>query len=134
MVLTVRYRAQSGEQKEGLCELAFHLETGAHDPDLTSSLETALRCFDQGASGLKGLSDHLRKVLGGIKKAVSGVVLREKAAFQDNIYRFLQPGHQDFGAVGVRGLPRQRHANGFLRSDAPDVPDCAGHCPVCRKG
>ena len=87
MVLTCRYRAQSDEQKEGLCELAFHLETGAQVPDLTSGLETALRRFDQSVSGLKGLSDQLRKVLGGIKKAVSGVVLRETAAFQDSMNR-----------------------------------------------
>jgi hypothetical protein len=86
-VLTFRYRAQSDEQKEGLCELAMHLETGAHVPGLTSGLEAAPRRFGERSSALRVLSDQLRKVLGGLKQAASVAVLRETAAFQESMNR-----------------------------------------------
>jgi hypothetical protein len=86
-VLTCRYRAQSDEQKEGLCELALNLETGAHVPDLTSGLGVAARSWVASTSALKGLSDSLRTVLGGLKQAASGMILRETAAFQESMNR-----------------------------------------------
>lgn len=87
MVLTSRYRAQSDEQKEGLLELAFHLETGAQVPDLASGLETASRSYGQSASVPKELSDSLRKVFGSLKRAADDTVRRETAGFQESMNR-----------------------------------------------
>lgn len=87
MVLTCRYRAQSDEQKEGLCELAFHLETGAQVPDLAPGLEVVSRRYLRGASVSKELSDQLLKILGGLKKAAGGAVLRETTGFQESLNR-----------------------------------------------
>jgi hypothetical protein len=87
MVLTCRYRAQSDEQKEGLCELAFHLETGAQVPDLAAGLGAASRRYSQGVSVPKELSDQLRKVLDGLKKAAGSAALRETAGFQESLNR-----------------------------------------------
>ena len=86
-VLTCRYRAQSDEQKEGLCELALNLETGAHVPDLSSGLGVAARSWGAGTAALKGLANSLRTVLGGLKQAASGMVLRETTAFQESMNR-----------------------------------------------
>jgi hypothetical protein len=87
MVLTCRYRAQSDEQKEGLCELAFHLETGAQVPDLATGLEVVSRRYLQSALVPKELSDQLRKILGGLKKAAGAAVLRETTGFQESMNR-----------------------------------------------
>lgn len=87
VVLTCRYRAQSDEQKEGLCELAFHLETGAQVPGLALGLEATSRRYGQNASVPKGLFDPLRKALAGVKKAVGEAVLRETAGFQESMNR-----------------------------------------------
>jgi hypothetical protein len=87
VVLTCRYRAQSDEQKEGLCELAFHLETGAQVPDLVPGLETVSRSYLRSASMPKELSDQLQKVLSGLKKAAGRVVRSDTAGFQESMNR-----------------------------------------------
>lgn len=90
MVLTCRYKAQSDEQKEGLCELPFNLETGAQVPGLASGLETASRRYNQNASVPKELSEPLRMVFGGIQKAAGEAVLRETAGFEESMNRKLR--------------------------------------------
>ena len=87
VVLTCRYRAQSDEQKEGLCELAFHLETGAQVPDLAPGLEKVSRTYLRGASMPKELSDQLQKILGGLKKAAGSVVRSDTVGFQESMNR-----------------------------------------------
>jgi hypothetical protein len=86
-VLTCRYRAQSDEQKEGLCELALNLETGAYVAGLTTGLDAADRRYGRSESALKGLGDSFRTVLGGLKKVVGDIVLQETAAFQESMNR-----------------------------------------------
>lgn len=87
VVLTCRYLAQSDEQKEGLCELAFHLETGAQVPALVPGLETVSRNYLRSASMPKELSDQLQKVLSGLKKAAGRVVRSDTVRFQESMNR-----------------------------------------------
>ena len=56
VLLTIRYVAQSDEQKEGLMELAFNGRTGALVEDFHKGFETAERSFrvDTGDSGPEG--------------------------------------------------------------------------------
>jgi hypothetical protein len=87
MVTTCLYRAQSDEQKEGLFELAFHLETGAQVPELASGLEAAPRSYGQGGSVPKDLAGQLQKVSGGLRKAADGAALQETAGFRESMNR-----------------------------------------------
>ncbi|MBN1545922.1 MAG: hypothetical protein JW902_04610 [Syntrophaceae bacterium] len=90
LLLTCRYLAQSDEQKEGLFELAFNLETGASIPDMGEKFDTAEKAFegDTGRAFLAG--GKIDRLLAWIRRRAGSVLEQEIGPFQDSMNRRYQ--------------------------------------------
>jgi hypothetical protein len=90
LLLTCRYLAQSDEQKEGLFELAFHLETGASVPEMPEGIDAAEKTFEGNSGQAFTAEGKIDEILTWVRRLAGGVLEQEIGAFQDSMNRRFQ--------------------------------------------
>jgi hypothetical protein len=90
LLLTCRYLAQSDEQKEGLIDLAFNLETGAAVSDMAKMLNTVERTFETDSASTLFEDDKVEEILTWVQRQTGKVIIREIEPFQDSMNRRFQ--------------------------------------------
>jgi hypothetical protein len=90
LLLTCRYLAQSDEQKEGLIDLAFNLETGATVSEMNKKLETVEKIFETDSAQVSLGDARIKEVLTWVRRQAGKVLDREIKSFQDSMNRRFQ--------------------------------------------
>ncbi len=87
LYLTCRWLAQSDEQKEGLVDLMFHLETGAHISEMPGMLSTAAMEFITGKPTLTKNNDRLDRIMERAERTIRTNISHELGRFQKSMTR-----------------------------------------------
>jgi hypothetical protein len=87
LYLTCRYLAQSDEQKEGLLNLVFNLETGAYVPEMDSIISLAAKDFKIHIKYLGWDVEQIEKIMEWVKIQVKSVIAEETGPFQESMNR-----------------------------------------------
>ncbi len=87
LLLVCRYLAQSDEQKEGLFELTFNLETGAVVAEMGGMLDTVERTFETDNAQAFWEAGRIREVLTWVQREAGRILEREIEPFQDSMNR-----------------------------------------------
>ncbi len=87
LFLTCRYIAQSDEQKEGLVNLIFNLETGAHVPDMAHMLSSAARDFKTGKKAAVWGEKQIKEIMEWVSRQVKESVAEQIVSFQESMTR-----------------------------------------------
>jgi hypothetical protein len=90
LLLTCRYLAQSDEQKEGLVELAFNLDTGAWISEMGKKFETVERTFETDSEPVFSGDDRIKAILTWVQRQSGKVLESEIQPFQDSMNRRFQ--------------------------------------------
>jgi len=90
LLLTCRYLAQSDEQKEGLVELAFNLETGASVPEMGQKLVAADKTYETDSGPLCLPQGRVAEILTWVRRQAARVLDPELGPFQDSMNRRFQ--------------------------------------------
>jgi len=87
LFLTCRYVAQSDEQKEGLLDFMFNLETGAHVPNMIHTLSTVARKFEADAKTASCSDGKIRQIVRWVEKQTKAAIREEIRSFQESMSR-----------------------------------------------
>jgi len=87
LLLTCRYLAQSDEQKEGLIDLAFNLETGAAVSEMGKMFDSVERTFETDSTQPFLGDNKIEKILKWVQRQAGKVLEREIEPFQDSMNR-----------------------------------------------
>jgi hypothetical protein len=87
LLLSCRYMAQSDEQKEGLVELAFNLESGAAVPEMGRQVDSLEKTFAADAVQVPWGEDTIKEILTRVRRQATKILDREMAPFQDSMNR-----------------------------------------------
>lgn len=87
LYLTCRYLAQSDEQKEGLVNLAFNLETGAYVRDMVPMLSLADRDFKTNKKTASFSDEKIREIMEWVKIQTKEAIARETGPFKESMTR-----------------------------------------------
>jgi len=90
LLLTCRYLAQSDEQKEGLFDLTFNLESGALVPEMGERFDSAEKAFEMASGAVPMGEDKIGEILAWIRRSEGRVLDQEIGPFQDSMNRRLQ--------------------------------------------
>jgi len=88
LFLTCRYIAQSDEQKEGLVNLIFNLETGAHVPHMADMLSLAARDFKTEKKRVAAWKDkQIKEIMEWIRRQMKESITEKICPFQESMTR-----------------------------------------------
>jgi hypothetical protein len=90
LLLTCRYLAQSDEQKEGLIDLAFNLETGAVVSEMGKKLEAVEKTFETGSAQVFLGDARITEVLRWVRRQAGKILEKEIEPFQESMNRRFQ--------------------------------------------
>lgn len=87
LLLACRYLAQSDEQKEGLIDLSFNLETGAAVAEMGKMFDSVERTFETDSAQTFLGDDKVKEILTWVQRQAGKVLEREIEPFQDSMNR-----------------------------------------------
>lgn len=87
LLLTCRYLAQSDEQKEGLFELTFNLESGALVPEMSEGFDASEKAFEAESGEASIPAGKIGEILTWIRHRAGRILDRELGPFQDSMNR-----------------------------------------------
>lgn len=87
LFLTCRYVAQSDEQKEGLLDFMFNLETGAHVPNMIHALSAVARKFEANGKMASCRNGKIRQIVRWVEKQTKAAIREEIRSFQESMSR-----------------------------------------------
>lgn len=87
LFLTCRYTAQSDEQKEGLVNLAFNLETGAYVPHMVHMLTSVTRDLETQKKSPTWKDEHIEKITEWVRRELKETMSDEIGPFQESMNR-----------------------------------------------
>ncbi|MGA1825026.1 MAG: hypothetical protein ACMUIP_10235 [bacterium] len=87
ILLTVRYVAQSDEQKEGLLSLVFNLETGSHIPTMVRQLSLVPKEFILDNKNIHWEEAQIMRIIEGVRKQAKKMINQEIGHFQESMNR-----------------------------------------------
>ena len=87
LILTCRYRAQSDEQKEGLVDLIFNVETGAFVPEMPALLTGVEKEFSTNGKLAKFMENQVDEIIGFVKSHALAAVAEKTVSFRESMNR-----------------------------------------------